>query len=275
MATATLAKSVINASPIQQKLGFTNSRNLVTSSRSSRKFVVSASVKLTVPAKLEVAAKKVESALNDSEAAKALIGGLFFLLANENSALASQEIAQLAEGDSRPLLLLFILVPALGWVLFNILQPALNQFNKMKASKSMIGALGLGAAGSILMVDNAEAAQEVAQLAADNRPLLLLFVLGPALGWVLFNILKPALNQVNKMRSSKSLIGGLGLGAAGSLLLADNADAAQEVAQLAADNRPLLLLFILVPAIGWVLFNILQPALRQIQNQVDKNAKKK
>ena len=51
------------------------------------------------------------------------------------------------------------------------------------------------------------AVQELAALAAvapadDNRGLLLLFVVAPALGWVLYNILQPALNQLNKMRSN-------------------------------------------------------------------------
>uniref|UniRef100_A0A0D3GVU5 Photosystem II core complex proteins psbY, chloroplastic n=1 Tax=Oryza barthii TaxID=65489 RepID=A0A0D3GVU5_9ORYZ len=50
---------------------------------------------------------------------------------------------------------------------------------------------------------------EVARLAAeaaaaeggDNRGLLLLFVVAPAIAWVLYNILQPALNQLNRMRS--------------------------------------------------------------------------
>jgi len=37
--------------------------------------------------------------------------------------------------------------------------------------------------------------------ADDNRGLLLLIVVTPAIGWVLFNILQPALNQLNRMRS--------------------------------------------------------------------------
>jgi len=50
---------------------------------------------------------------------------------------------------------------------------------------------------------------------------------------------------------------------------------AQEVAQIAADNRPLFLLSLFVPAIGWVGFNILNPALRQVENMSDKDVKKK
>lgn len=113
--------------------------------------------------------------------------------------------------------------------------------------------------------------QEIATIAdSDARGLILAGVLLPAIGWVLFNILQPALSQINKMRggSSRGLIGAAGLSAAAaSLLAAPQADAqVQEFAELAADSRPLILLFILVPAVGWVLFNILQPALKQIDN---------
>jgi len=120
--------------------------------------------------------------------------------------LLVQEIATIADSDSRGLVLLGILLPALGWVLFNILQPGLNQLSKMKSIKGLvIGAAGLGAAASSMMAaaPDAEAAQEITQLAADNRPLILLFILLPAIGWVLFNILQPALNQLNKMSGKK------------------------------------------------------------------------
>jgi len=36
---------------------------------------------------------------------------------------------------------------------------------------------------------------------SDNRGQLLLFVVAPAIVWVLYNILQPALNQLNRMRS--------------------------------------------------------------------------
>lgn len=49
------------------------------------------------------------------------------------------------------------------------------------------------------------------------------------------------------------------------LLAATPVQAAQEVAQLAAqDNRLGAVAFIFVPAIAWVLFNILGPASRQL-----------
>ncbi|CAI5506029.1 unnamed protein product [Closterium sp. Naga37s-1] len=185
---------------------------------------------------------------------------------------AAQQIAELADSDNRAGALLIVLLPALGWVLFNILQPALNQLNKMKGKKSVVGALGLGAAG-MLVAPHAEAAQKIAELAdSDNRAGALLIVLLPALGWVLFNILQPALNQLNKMKSSKSVIGAAGIGAAATALLAAApAEAAQQIAQLAdSDNRAGSLLIVLLPALGWVLFNILRPALNQLDKMKGK-----
>ena len=63
------------------------------------------------------------------------------------------------------------------------------------------------AAASMLSSGNAQAASEVAQLAAgDNRLGIIATLALPAVGWVLFNIGGPALNQLanmdkcNKMR---------------------------------------------------------------------------
>ncbi len=99
------------------------------------------------------------------------------------------------------------IIPAIAWVLFNILQPALNQLEKMRSSKGVIVGLGLGLGGlaaSGFMTPHASAA-EIATLAdaasSDNRGQLLLFVVTPAILWVLYNILQPALNQLNRMRS--------------------------------------------------------------------------
>lgn len=79
----------------------------------------------------------------------------------------------------------------------------------------------------------------------------LLFI--PALAWVGFNIFSPALNQLARQdeikeaavgsvarvsRKKRGVAGAVGLGAALSLFAAQQADAATEVAQLAAsDNR--------------------------------------
>jgi photosystem II PsbY protein len=218
------------------------------------------------------------SVSNDSlhaSAGTALAASLFSMLATSPSANAAQEVMQLAT-DARPALLLFPLAAAIGWVLFNILQPGLNQFNKMRGVKAVAGGLGLGAAASLFATPSADAAQEFAQLAegSDYRPLILLVILGPAIGWVLFNILQPALRQFDNMNKKRSIVGFLGLGAAASALaMPTSADAAQEFAQLAegTDSRPLILLLVLAPALGWVAFNILKPALRQLEQAINKS----
>lgn len=131
------------------------------------------------------------------------LGGAASLLCAPQ-AFAAQEIAQIADGDSRGLILLLVLVPAIAWVLFNILQPALNQIDKMRSSKAVVGGLGIGGAAMLYPHPADAAVQEIASVAdSDSRGLLLLVVLLPAIGWVLFNILQPALNQINKMRSKK------------------------------------------------------------------------
>jgi photosystem II PsbY protein len=100
----------------------------------------------------------------------------------------------------------------------------------------------------------AQAATELAQLAADNRigTIALLFI--PALGWVAFNIVPPLFNQLNRMgelaedakgstpkpkgKKKRGFATAVGLGAALSLAAAQQADAATELSQLAAsDNR--------------------------------------
>ena len=60
--------------------------------------------------------------------------------------------------------------------------------------------LGLGAALSMLSVEGANAATELAQIAAsDNRVAILGTLFVPALGWVAFNMLQPTLNQFDAM----------------------------------------------------------------------------
>ncbi|CAH8382789.1 unnamed protein product [Eruca vesicaria subsp. sativa] len=150
----------------------------------------------------------------------ALAGAVFSALSYSEPAFAAHQISQLAAAaasqgsDNRGLALLLPIVPAIGWVLFNILQPALNQINKMRASKGIVVGLGIGggglAASGLLTVPPEASARMVNEMAAvaaaaakveDNRGQLLLFVVAPALLWVLYNILQPALNQLNKMRN--------------------------------------------------------------------------
>ena len=57
-------------------------------------------------------------------------------LACAPSAAAAEEVAHLAEIDGRFGILLLVLGPALGWVAFNILGPALNQVGNMTAKNS-------------------------------------------------------------------------------------------------------------------------------------------
>uniref|UniRef100_A0A5B7AY53 Photosystem II core complex proteins psbY n=1 Tax=Davidia involucrata TaxID=16924 RepID=A0A5B7AY53_DAVIN len=143
-----------------------------------------------------------------SLAGTAIAGAIFSTLSSSDPALAAQQIAEIAEGDNRGLALLIPLIPAIAWVLYNILQPALNQINKMRNTKGIIIGLGLGlgglaASGFMLSTPHALAGEVamVADAASDNRGQLLLFVITPAILWVLYNILQPALNQINRMRS--------------------------------------------------------------------------
>ena len=86
-------------------------------------------------------------------------------------------------------------------MLFNILGPALNQVDNMQDKKKGIaGAVGLA---SLMAAGQADAAQEVMDVAIDGRFGILLLLLGPAVGWVLFNIAGPAFNQVDNLNKKK------------------------------------------------------------------------
>ncbi|XP_039123896.1 photosystem II core complex proteins psbY, chloroplastic [Dioscorea cayenensis subsp. rotundata] len=138
----------------------------------------------------------------------AVAGAIFSALSYTDTAFAAQQIADIAEGDNRGLALLIPLIPAILWVLYNILQPALNQLDRMNSEKGFIVGLGLGgglAAAGFMAPGNASA-DELAAIAdasssSDSRGLLLLFVVVPAILWVLYNILQPALNQLDRMKS--------------------------------------------------------------------------
>jgi photosystem II PsbY protein len=219
-------------------------------------------------------------------------------------AQAATEISQIAASDNRAGILATLFVPALGWVAFNILGPLGNQLNRMSdkldepapkksgtaklRKRALPAAVGLGAAATLFAAENADAATELAQLAAsDNRAGILATLFVPALGWVAFNILGPLGNQLNRMSDKldepapkksgtaklrkRSVPAAIGLGAAVTLLAAENADAATELAQLAAsDNRAGILATLFVPALGWVAFNILGPLFNQLNRMSDK-----
>jgi len=76
----------------------------------------------------------------------------------------------------------------------------------MRNDKGVIIGLGLGgglAASGFVSTQDAMASEMAAIAEAagsDNRGQLLLFVVAPAILWVLYNILQPALNQINRMR---------------------------------------------------------------------------
>ncbi|KAL5717892.1 hypothetical protein ACHQM5_010848 [Ranunculus cassubicifolius] len=146
------------------------------------------------------------SKLSSSMLGTTLAGAVFATLGSCDPAFAAQQIATIAEGDNRGLALLLPIVPAILWVLYNILPPALNQINKMSSSRGLIVGLGLGGlAASGFVATPSASANEIAMMAdaasSDNRGTLLLLVVAPAIAWVLFNILQPALNQISKMRS--------------------------------------------------------------------------
>merc|ERR1711884_875851 len=141
-------------------------------------------------------------------------------------------------------------------------------------------AAGVAATCSTLLAASQAQAVEVDQvygyLAADGRANILLLLFAPALGWVGFNILTPFLRQLDNMNeknSKRSVVGGLGLVGL-SLAAACNAEAAEEVMQIAADGRANILLLLFAPALGWVGFNILTPFLRQLDNMNEKNSKR-
>ncbi|CAI9779376.1 unnamed protein product [Fraxinus pennsylvanica] len=141
-----------------------------------------------------------------SLAGTTLAGVIFSTLSSSDAAFAAQQVAEIAEGDNRGLALLLPIIPAIAWVLFNILQPALNQINKMRSVKGVVVGLGLGGLTGLSFMHPPEAsASEMVMIAdaatSDSRGQLLLFVVTTAILWVLYNILQPALNQINRMRS--------------------------------------------------------------------------
>jgi photosystem II PsbY protein len=80
-----------------------------------------------------------------------------------------------------------------------------------KKKRGITGAVGLGAALSMLAVQQADAATELSQLAAsDNRLATISLLFLPAVGWVAFNILQPAFNQLNRMSEKNAETGAAG-----------------------------------------------------------------
>ncbi|URE41789.1 photosystem II core complex proteins psbY [Musa troglodytarum] len=147
------------------------------------------------------ASKTTITTIPSSLSARAIAGAIFGSLSSSDAASAAQQIADVAEGDNRGLALLLPIVPAVLWVLYNILQPALNQLNRMRTEKAVVVSLGLGGGSTPGASADEITAMADASSSGDSRGLLLLFVVAPPILWVLDNILQPALNQLNRMRS--------------------------------------------------------------------------
>nr|ACJ85605.1 unknown [Medicago truncatula] len=201
MASTIIAMTMINAKSLNTTSSpkFHNPTKLITNPTSL------ISLKNLLPKKIPTT-ENIK--LSTSIAGTALAGAIFSTLSTCDAAFAAQQIAEIAEGssDNRGLALLLPLIPAIAWVLYNIFQPALNQINRMRNDKGVIIGLGLGgglAASGFVSTQDAIASEMTAIAEAagsDNRGQLLLFVVTPAILWVLYNILQPAFNQINRMR---------------------------------------------------------------------------
>ncbi|WVZ95335.1 hypothetical protein U9M48_041116 [Paspalum notatum var. saurae] len=148
-------------------------------------------VSLRVPQAAKKPCVGLASSASPSPAsATALAGAFFAALATSDAALAAQRVAEVAAaapegGDNRgpaaahprrwsPAWAWARLPPPRGW----------RARPRRPAAAQDLAALAAAAAP-----------------ADDNRGLLLLIVVAPAIGWVLYNILQPALNQLNRMRN--------------------------------------------------------------------------
>lgn len=154
----------------------------------------------------------------------AALSATFSTLFAAGSVQAAQEVASVADADYRLGGVLFVIVPAIGWVLYNILGPAQSQLEAMNKRKPKVKvppkkakkplklppkrvvkrrgvAVGLGLAG-LLAAQSADAATAMGQIAdgSDLRLGALLLVILPALGWVVYTIGGPATKQYEAMK---------------------------------------------------------------------------
>lgn len=266
---------------------------------STRRCVASAKSCISLPQRRS--ANVVVKAGKQTDAAFEVGKTLSLLAVSSQWALSGQaqaavELSQIADSDGRLGAIAFLFLPALGWVAFNILQPAFNQLNRMgemressaapkKATKrrAIAGAVGLGAALSTMMAQSADASAELSQIAdSDARLAAIATLFVPAIGWVAFNMLQPVFNQLDRMQEMRStgaapkkatkkrgIASAVGLGAGLSLMMAETANASTELSQIAdSDARLGAIALLFVPALGWVAFNILQPLFNQI-NRMD------
>jgi len=78
--------------------------------------------------------EKNAAASSGGRRARAAVGaglGLSALLGASSSADAAQLVGDVAASDNRLFIILGLFLPALGWVLFNMAGPVLNQINAM------------------------------------------------------------------------------------------------------------------------------------------------
>jgi photosystem II PsbY protein len=217
-------------------------------------------------------------------AALTLAGALSLGTQQASAASVVNEYTQVAGLDSRALVFLLILGPAIGWVAFNILTPGLNQLNDMqvkndKLKKGVPLGLSLSAAALAGMPEQADAATELMQTAGLDARILIFGAFVPVLGWVGYNILKPGLAQMDDMQAKnakkRAVATGIGLSTALLMGMPEQADAATELMQTAGLDARILIFGAFVPVLGWVAYNILKPGIAQIEGMQVKNAKKR
>ena len=80
-----------------------------------------------------------------------------------------EQVAEAPAEDSRASILAALFVPAIGWVGFNILGPALNQYDSMSKKKKAIALGGLGLSYSLLMGAAQTANAAVAEVYGETR----------------------------------------------------------------------------------------------------------
>ena len=103
-----------------------------------------------------------------------------------------------AGGAKHASLSIYLLLLLLRRVTFNIAGPASRQLETLSAKKKAVaGAIGLGAATSLLLAPGADAATEAMQLAAgDNRFGIIATIVLIALGWYVLYFCAPSRPKV-------------------------------------------------------------------------------
>ena len=105
---------------------------------------------------------------------------------------------------------------------------------RLRQEKGVAAGVGLSAAALLGMPEQADAATELMQTALDAR-IVIFGAFVPVLGWVVYNILGPGLNQLEDMQKAaakkKGVAAGVGLSAAAPRHARAGQDAATELMQ--------------------------------------------